>query len=107
MKRLTFALIIPVLLIVLPLVLRPAADWSPTAQERLVIITPNSEQIKYEFERAFRKWYQDHRGRDIMIDWRSPGGTSDIVRYINDRFEAEFRIYARRHGLEWDKVYII
>ena len=103
MKRLAFALIIPVLLIVLPLVLRPAADWSPSAQERLVIITPNSEQIKYEFERAFRKWYQEHRGRDVMIDWRSPGGTSDIVRYINDRFEAEFRIYAREHCMEWDK----
>ena len=78
-------------------------DWSPSAQERLVIITPNSEQIKYEFEHAFREWYKAHRGRDVMIDWRSPGGTSDIVRYINDRFEAEFRLYALENGLEWDR----
>ena len=103
MKRLAVALAIPVLLVILPLVLRPSADWSPAAQERLVIITPNSEQIKYEFEQAFRKWYKEHRGLDIMFDWRSPGGTSDIVRYINDRFEAEFRLYAIQNGLEWDK----
>ena len=103
MKRLALVLVVPVLLIVLPLLLRPSTDWSPAAPERLVIITPNSEQIKYEFEHAFRKWYKEHRGRDIMIDWRSPGGTSDIVRYINDRFEAEFRLYSLEKGLEWDR----
>ena len=103
MKRLLIVLAVPVLLIVLPLMLRPSADWSPAAPERLVIITPNSEQIKYEFEQAFRKWYREHRGRDIMFDWRSPGGTSDIVRYINDRFEAEFRLYALQNGMEWDR----
>ena len=102
MKRLLLALVVPVLLVILPLALRPSADWSPSAQERLVIITPNSEQIKYEFEHAFREWYKAHRGRDVMIDWRSPGGTSDIVRYINDRFEAEFRLYALQNGLEWN-----
>ena len=52
MKRLLLALVVPVLLVILPLALRPSADWSPSAQERLVIITPNSEQIKYEFEHA-------------------------------------------------------
>ena len=103
MKRLLLALVVPVLLVILPLALRPSADWSPSAQERLVIITPNSEQIKYEFEHAFREWYKEHRGRDVMIDWRSPGGTRDIVRYINDRFEAEFRLYALENGLEWNK----
>ena len=103
MKRLIAALAVPVLLIILPLMLRPAADWSQSAPESIVIITPNSEQIKYEFEQAFRKWYKEHRGRDIMIDWRSPGGTSDIVRYINDRFEAEFRLYALQKGLDWNK----
>ena len=103
MKCLALVLVVPVLLIVLPLLLRPSTDWSPAAPERLVIITPNSEQIKYEFEHAFRKWYKEHRGRDIMIDWRSPGGTSDIVRYINDRFEAEFRLYALQKGMEWDR----
>ena len=103
MKRLMLVLAVPVLLVILPLMLRPTADWSPTAPERLVIITPNSEQIKYEFEQAFRKWYKEHRDRDIMIDWRSPGGTSDIVRYINDRFEADFRLYALQNGLEWNR----
>ena len=102
MKRLLLALAVPVLLVILPFMLRPSADWSASAPERLVIITPNSEQIKYEFEQAFRKWYREHRGRDIMLDWRSPGGTSDIVKYIKDRFEAEFRLYAKGHGIKWD-----
>ena len=107
MKRLPLALLalaVPVLLVILPILLRPSGEWSPTAQEQecLVIITPNSEQIKYEFEQAFRKWYREHRGRDIAIDWRSPGGTSDIVRYVEDSFEAGFRQYAEKRGIRWD-----
>ena len=43
MKRLLLALAVPVLLVILPFMLRPSADWSASAPERLVIITPNSE----------------------------------------------------------------
>ena len=105
MKRLPLALLalaVPLLLVILPILLRPSADWSPAAQERLVIITPNSEQIRYEFEQAFRKWYREHRGRDIMIEWRTPGGSSDIERYIKDQFEEEFKRYAKKNGVKWD-----
>lgn len=101
MKRLLLALAAPILLVILPVLLRPVADWNP-AEERLVIVTPNSEQIRYEFEQAFRKWYRERRGRDIRIEWRTPGGTSDIVRYINDQFEAEFRRCAADRDLEWN-----
>ncbi|OQA86019.1 MAG: Phosphoglycerate transport regulatory protein PgtC precursor [Lentisphaerae bacterium ADurb.Bin242] len=59
--------------------------------DTVVIITAHSEPMKFELERGFREYYKKHYNRNVTIDWRSPGGTSDIVRYIADRFEAEFR----------------
>ena len=35
------------------------------------------------------------------MDWRNVGGTSDIVRYINDRYEAAFRLYCADRKIEW------
>lgn len=59
--------------------------------DTLVVISAHSEPMKYEFEVGFRKYYKKKFNRNIVIDWRAPGGTSDIVRYISDRYEAEFR----------------
>ena len=67
MKRLALALAVPVLLVILPLLLRPSADWSPSAPERLVVITPNSEQIKYEFEQAFRTKVNKNLVKQAML----------------------------------------
>ena len=87
--------LLPLLLLAIPLLLQPAAEDRLTRDgaETLVVLTPHSESIRYEFERAFQKYYREHYGRDIVIDWRSPGGSSDIVRYIDDRYEAAFREY--------------
>ncbi len=65
-----------------------------TGPERsLVIVTPHVESIRYEFERGFRAHMMETAGKDVAIDWRMPGGTSDIVRYVDDRFASEFRRY--------------
>ena len=101
---------IPVLLILagilaIPLLLRPHAPKTEIPQdetERLVIITPHSESIKYEWEQAFRKHYRRKFGRDIVLDYRSPGGTSDIMRYIADRYQTEFRRHCTERGLPWN-----
>ena len=87
--------LLPLLLLAIPLLLQPAAEDRLTRDgaETLVVLPPHSESIRYEFERAFQKYYREHYGRDIVIDWRSPGGSSDIVRYIDDRYEAAFREY--------------
>ena len=61
----------------------------------VVVISAHSEPMKHEFEVGFQKYYREKFNRDVVIDWRAPGGTSDIVRYISDRYEAEFRF-------EWD-----
>ena len=90
-------------LIALPLAMRNTAIVSSenhqpqkhpeSKQSSLVIITPHNESIRYEFERAFKKYFREKSGIDVAIDWRIPGGTSDIVRYVNDRFTGEFKKY--------------
>lgn len=73
-----------VLILGVPLAFRPAAaPGSTSADARLVIITPHNEQIRYEFGRAFSAWYAArHGGKTVAIDWRQPGGTSDIVKVL-------------------------
>lgn len=91
-KRLLIAGVPLALLLAVPLALRPRAAAAPTAAaETLVIITPHSEPVRFEFERAFKDYYRKKYDRDVAIEYRSVGGTSDIVRYIADRYEAEFR----------------
>ena len=93
------------LLILLPALLKdspPDPGRPVSGSDTLIVITPHAESIKYEFERGFRKYYQAKYNRDITIDWRSPGGTADIVRYINDRYEAAFRRYCEEKSLPWN-----
>lgn len=79
-------------LLAIPFFLRPASGANSDAPaEKLVILSAHNESVKYEYARAFRRYYRDRFGREIELDFRSPGGTSDIVKYIADRYEAEFR----------------
>ncbi len=94
-RRIIPAFLAPALLIALPLMLQPenaVTAYSGETSDQLVILTPHPESIRYEFGRAFRKHYREKTGRDIVLDFRSIGGTSDITRYIDDRFTAEFRL---------------
>ena len=93
------------LLILLPAWLRekpPVPVQAAAGSDTLVVITPHAESIKHEFERGFQRYYFDKYQRNIVIDWRSPGGTADIVRYINDRYEAAFRHYCEKNDFPWD-----
>ena len=82
-------------LVAIPLLLRPSererSTGPATAGDRLVIVTPHSESVRYEFGRAFREYYRKKFGREVTLEWRTPGGTSDIVRFIADSYEAAFR----------------
>ncbi len=78
----------------LPFLLRRTEDAPPArADDRLVIVTPHTEAIRKEFGVAFRDWYRQKTGRSVEIDWRMPGGTSEIVRYLNGQFADAFRDY--------------
>jgi ABC-type Fe3+ transport system substrate-binding protein len=78
------------LLIAAPLALRDRPLRRPDGETRLVIITPHGEDIRREFTDGFRAWAKRERGLDVDIDWRTPGGTSEITRFIDDRFRAAF-----------------
>ncbi|MBI2440179.1 MAG: extracellular solute-binding protein [Lentisphaerae bacterium] len=70
---------------------RPAAGGKSDNRSSLIIVSPHNEAVRYEFERAFRRWHQQNFGMDITIDWRNIGGTSEIVRYLDGEFAAAER----------------
>ena len=95
-KRILPALLLLAAVLALPFLFRSGNSGVSGLLEKhdtLVVISAHSEPMKYEFEVGFRKYYKQKFGRNIVIDWRAPGGTSDIVRYISDRYEAEFRFF--------------
>lgn len=63
-----------------------APSGVPTAELR--IITPHNQDIRRAFELAFSDWHQQHYGQAVAITYLSPGGTSDIVRYLDDVYGA-------------------
>ena len=105
MKKKIIAVIIIFAVILLPPILKRDKGAAPVIpdpdSERLVIITPHSDSIKTETGNAFREYYKKKYGKDIVLDFRAPGGTSDIVRFIADRYKIEFRELCEKNGIEW------
>ncbi len=66
----------------------PATTSDTNAALRLVIVTPHVEQIREEFGTAFSQWHQRFHNAPVYIDWRTPGGTSDIVKQLEAQFDA-------------------
>jgi len=87
--------IIAALAIVLigPLALRPKGEDTAKADRTLVIISPHNEATRYEFSRAFEAYYFHKTGKHVHIDWRTPGGTSEISRYLESQYSAAFQNY--------------
>ncbi len=88
MTKLWVALALAVVLGV-PFLLRPASKAEAAASRKLVILTPHVPQIRYEFERAFARWHEREFGERVAIDWRVPGGTSEIVKQLQAVYAAE------------------
>jgi ABC-type Fe3+ transport system substrate-binding protein len=55
--------------------------------DKLVLISPHWEGIRYEFERGFKARYQKDTGRAVELEWMDVGGSSETLRYI----ESEYR----------------
>lgn len=86
-----------------PFLLRPEQDLLRSADATLVIVTPHNEAIRYEFARAFADHMQARTGKTVRIDWRVPGGTSEIRRYLQSEYTAAFGVYWRNVlGRRWD-----
>ncbi len=65
----------------------------------LVVISPHWEGIRYEMGAAFKEHYKKTSGRDLNIQWRNIGGTSEIIRFV----ESEF--IARKDSIGVDLIY--
>ncbi len=75
-----------------PIALRPRADRTPRGGERtLVVITPHNEALRVEFARAFAAEHLARTGERVLVDWRTPGGTSEISRYVASEYVASFQ----------------
>ena len=78
------------LIVALPMVLRrqSATTTSWQADDSLIILSPHNESIRQEFGEAFAAHWKKATGRSIYIDWRTPGGTSEIRMVIDAGFKA-------------------
>lgn len=80
------------LLVVLgvPLALRPEASREEPvpADDTLIVVTPHVQQIRDEVSLGFDRWHRARFGRPARIDWRVPGGTTEIIRVLQAQFSA-------------------
>jgi len=77
------------LVVAAPMVLRDdEAAAISKAELRLDVITPHNELIRREFGEAFSKWYEEAHGENVYVNWRTPGGTSEIKRVLDSAFSS-------------------
>lgn len=74
-----------------PFLFRPEEAVPDPDALSLVIITPHNEQIRSEFAAGFDRWHRARHGQGVIIDWRTPGGTSDIRKQIYAEYAAAYR----------------
>lgn len=109
MRRYAFVILFAVVLVapfLLSLALgtrqNPGADVRSGAPPlQLVIVTPHVEGIKREFADAFNAWHVERFGSPVTIDYRSYGGSSEIVRYFRSSEDLFKKIGTYRIDLVW------
>ncbi len=89
------------LVVAAPMLLRDdeAAEISK-AELRLEVITPHNELIRREFGDAFSAWYREEKGENVYVNWRTPGGTSEIKRVLDSAFSSAAEIGKEGIGLD-------
>jgi ABC-type Fe3+ transport system substrate-binding protein len=90
-----------VALVTLPFCLRPRQNLLAKADDTLVIISPHNEALRFEFTQAFSRYYQATTGRSVLLDWRLPGGSSEIARYLSSEYLAAFQRTWKSTGRLW------
>jgi ABC-type Fe3+ transport system substrate-binding protein len=96
-------LILAVTVVALPFIFRhkpEASRWKPGDPE-LIVISAHNEAIRFEFGRAFSSWHAAKFGRPVKVDWRSIGGTSEIMRYLAAEYVSAYRAWYRSLGNQW------
>jgi ABC-type Fe3+ transport system substrate-binding protein len=77
------------LILGVPFALRPASPARASGPvQRLVVVTPHVPQIRAEFATGFSTWHERHYGAPVSIDYRAPGGTSEILTQLESQYQA-------------------
>lgn len=86
-----------------PFILKPSQPTaSGDARRKLVIVTPHPEHIRAEFGQAFVNHWKAKTGETVAVDWRVPGGTSEIAVMLKSEFSAAFQhLWTRGLGKAW------
>jgi len=78
------------LILGVPFLMRPeepkVEDVGP--EGTLVVVTPHVPQIQHEFGLAFDRWHRRVHGTPVRIDWRQPGGTSEIIKQLAAQYSS-------------------
>lgn len=80
-------------LLVVPFALRPKLERPPDTERRLVLLTSHNEALRYEMGRGFRRYLEQRGLEPVRLDWRTPGGTTELTRYISSEFRSRFEQY--------------
>ncbi len=86
-----------------PFLLRSADSTAPAIYDRrLVILSPHTESVRKEIGRAFARDWRTRTGEMLYLDWRIPGGASEIALFLKSEFSSAFR-YQWEHawGRPW------
>ena len=79
------------LIVGVPFLLKPGTERGAAAPEgsrTLILVTPHVQQIRNEFAEAFDRWHRREHGEPVRIDWRTPGGTSEIIKQLQAQYAA-------------------
>jgi iron(III) transport system substrate-binding protein len=75
-----------------PFLLQPKASVSATDHDRrLVILSPHNERVRHEIGQAFADDWKARTGETVYLDWRIPGGSSEISLFIKSEFAGAFQ----------------
>ncbi len=106
--RISIVLGLLVAIVAAPFLLRPKEKADRLligGTERVVIITPHNESIQTEFGRGFKHHMKQKYDREVYIDWRVPGGTSEIARFLKSEYTIRFeQLWENKTGLPFKEV---
>lgn len=68
-----------------------SAGPATTGARTLIVVTPHIEQIRLEFAAGFDRWHRRVHGEPAHLDFRSPGGTTEIIKILAAQFETRIR----------------
>ncbi len=101
MLKKTLIILSAAIVLALPFVFEKKKDlgeWNE-GDPVLVVISPHIAVIRDEFAAGFSDWHFRKFGSPVRIDWRSIGGTTEIMRYMTGEYVSAFKAYRARCGL--------